>query len=101
MELETIKKHLKVTHSFEDDLIEMYAEWAKSDVLASVTTSDEVDMDYVKDNFQFQKAVILLTNYYFDQRLTISDKKQIEMPYGVQDAIQKLRGDEKVLVDEA
>lgn len=100
MELEMIKKHLKVTHSFEDDLIEMYADWAKSDVIASVTTSDEVDMDYVKDNFQFQKAVILLTNFYFDQRLTISDKKQIEMPYGVLDAIQKLRGDEKVLIDE-
>lgn len=95
-----IKKHLKVTHSFEDDLIEMYADWAKSDVIASVTTSDEVDMEYVKDNFQFQKAVILLTNFYFDQRLTISDKKQIEMPYGVLDAIQKLRGDEKVLIDE-
>lgn len=100
MELEMIKKHLKVTHSFEDDLIEMYADWAKSDVIASVTTSDEVDMEYVKDNFQFQKAVILLTNFYFDQRLTISDKKQIEMPYGVLDAIQKLRGDEKVLIDE-
>src|SRR5699024_1479790 len=100
MELETIKKHLKVTHSFEDDLIEMYAEWAKSDVIASVTTSEEVDMEYVKDNFQFQKAVILLTNLYFDQRLTISDKKQIEMPYGVLDAIQKQRGDEKVLIDE-
>jgi len=100
MEIEMIKKHLKVTHSFEDDLIEMYVDWAKSDVIASVTTSDEVDMDYVEDNFQFQKAVILLTNFYFDQRLTISDKKQIEMPYGVLDAIQKLRGDEKVLIDE-
>ena len=100
MDIEMIKKHLKVTHSFEDDLIEMYADWAKSDVIASVTTSDEVDMEYVKDNFQFQKAVILLTNFYFDQRLTISDKKQIEMPYGVLDAIQKLRGDEKVLIDE-
>ena len=100
MEIEMIKKHLKVTHSFEDDLIEMYVDWAKSDVIASVTTSDEVDMDYVEDNFQFQKAVILLTNFYFDQRLTISDKKQIEMPYGVLDAIQKLRGDEKALIDE-
>lgn len=99
MDIETIKRHLKVTHSFEDELIEMYADWAKSDVLASVTISDDVDMEYVEDSMQFKKAVILLTNFYFDQRLTISDKKQIEMPYGVLDAIQKLRGDKKVLKD--
>src|SRR5699024_1591007 len=100
MDIEMIKKHLKVTHSFEDDLIEMYADWAKSDVIASVTTSDEVDMEYVKDNFQFQMKLIRVTNLYFDQRLAISNKKQKVMPYDVLDAIQKLRGDEKVLIDE-
>lgn|SRR5690625_3199961 len=96
MDINTIKKHLRVSHDFEDDLIEMYTEWAKSDVLSSVTNSNDVDMDYVEGNSQFKKAVILLTSFYYEQRLTISDKKQIEMPYGVLDAIQKLRGDENV-----
>src|SRR5699024_2941012 len=100
MDIEMIKKHLKVTHSFEDDLIEIYSDWSKSDVIASVTSSDKVEIEYVKDNFQFQKAVNLLNNFYFNQRLIISDNKQIEMPYGVLDAIQKLRGDEKVLIDD-
>ena len=90
MDINTIKKHLRVSHDFEDDLIEMYVEWAKSDVLSSV------NIEYVEDSFQFKKAVVLLTSFYFEQRLTISDKKQVEMPYGVLDAIQKLRGDVNV-----
>ena len=96
MDINTIKKHLRVSHDFEDDLIEMYVEWAKSDILSSVTTSNDVDMEYVEDSFQFKKAVVLLTSFYFEQRLTISDKKKVEMPYGVLDAIQKLRGDVNV-----
>lgn len=99
VDIEIIKKHLRVTHSLEDELISLYVDWAKSDVIKSVTDSEDVDEDYLKDNFQYKKAVVLLTSFYFEQRLSISDKKQIEMPYGVLDAIQKLRGDEKVISD--
>src|SRR5699024_12058256 len=63
MDINTIKKHLRVSHDFEDDLIEMYVEWAKSDILSSVTTSNDVDMEYVEDSFQFKKAVVLLTSF--------------------------------------
>lgn len=96
MSIDMVKRHLKVTHSFEDELIQDYIEWAKDDVRSSVSLSKDVDEEYLESNMQFKKAVTLLSSFYFDQRLVITDKKFIEMPYGVLDAIQKLRGDPNV-----
>lgn len=96
MDLAMIKKHLRVTHDLEDELVQMYMKWSKDTVLASVSTSDSVDTNYLESNMQFQKAVIMLTSSYYENRLSISDKKHVELPYGVLDAIQKLRGDSKL-----
>lgn len=97
LDLNTIKLHLRISHDLEDPLIETYVDWATSSVIESVTTEDDADMDYLGSNKEYQKAVILLTSFYYENRLTISDKKQVEMPYGVLDAIQKLRGNPNVV----
>jgi len=98
MDLEKIKMHLRVTHSFEDELIQEYMEWAENDVIASVSLSLDVDKGYLKDNIQYKKAVVMLTSFYFENRLTITDKRHTELPYGVLDSIQKLRGDPQLEV---
>src|SRR5690625_7971912 len=95
MNLEKIKMHLRVTHSFEDELIQEYMEWAENDVIASVSLSPDVDKEYLKGNMQYKKAVVMLTSFYFENRLTITDKKHTELPYGVLDSIQKLRRSEE------
>jgi|SRR5699024_340387 len=99
MDLAMIKTHLRLSHDLEDELVQMYMEWSKDTVLSSVSTSEDIDTDYLESNKQFQKAVIMLTSFYYENRLTISDKRHIEMPYGVLDAIQKLRGDSKVFLE--
>src|SRR5690625_5017026 len=90
--------HFRVTHIFEDDLIQEYMEWAENDVIASVSLSHDVDKEYLKGNMQYKKAVVMLTSFYFENRLTITDKKHTELPYGVLDSIQKLRGDPQLVV---
>jgi len=101
IDLELIKKNLRLSHSLEDELVLMYMEWAKDTVLSSVTTSRGIDTAYLETNMQYQKAVILLTSYYYENRLAIPDKKHTEMPYGVLDAIQKLRGNSKIHLEVA
>lgn len=98
IEIDTIKANLRISHSLDDELIEMYIDWAKDTVISSVSTSDNINMDYLKSNKQYQKAVIMLTSYYYENRLAISELDQSNMPFGVLDAIQKLRGDHKIEV---
>lgn len=99
MNIKTIKSHLRIPHDLEDDLIEEYMEWAESTVMESITSEDNADTEYIKDNIQFKKAVIMLTSFYYEQRMPIGDMKTEELPYSVLDSIQKLRGNPKVYLD--
>src|SRR5699024_10457817 len=93
MDLEKLKLFLKVDHDFEDELIATYMDWAKADIIHSVTTEKAVNMDFFKDNRQYEKAVVRLTSHFFENRIPCGEKRGIvEYPYGVLDAIQKLRG---------
>src|SRR5690625_2192727 len=98
MNLEKIKMHLRVTHSFEDELIQEYMEWAENDVSASVSLSPDVDKEYLKSNMQYKKAVGMMTIFYFENSLNISHRKQTEMTSGELSRIQKLRGDPQLEV---
>jgi len=101
MDLEMMKKFLKVDHDFEDELIATYIDWAKSDIIRSVTTAKDVNMDFFRDNRQFEKAVVLLTSHFFENRIPFVEKRRvIEYPYGVLDAIQKLRGSYESVKDD-
>lgn len=104
MELETIKKHIRVLDNFEDDVIEMYKSWAEEKVKNSVT-SEPMDYElFFNNNSHYQRAVILLTAHYFNNRLPLVDKPQHNLTFGLRDALSHLKADfllfQKELEDE-
>ncbi|WP_337227955.1 head-tail connector protein [Staphylococcus succinus] len=93
MDLATLKLHLHVTHNSEDDLIASYQEWAEAEIKDSVYPDDLTRDNAFFDNSKiFERAVVLLTAFYFENRLGYTDVKYISSPDGVTSAIQKLRG---------
>lgn len=92
MNLQMIKKHVRVDHSFEDDLLEQYIEWAETEIKDSVSTSDTRNEAYFVENPHFDRAVTLLVGHFFENRLPFVEIQQNNVPYGVMSAIHKLRG---------
>ena len=92
MELETIKKHIRVDHSFEDDLIRDYMLWASEEIKDSVSTSETRNEIYFENSKHYERAVVLLVGYYFENRLPMIETELKNLPYGIQSAVQKLRG---------
>jgi len=91
MELSELKLHLRVDHSFEDPLIQTYKEWAEAEVKDSVSTSFLRNETYFEDNPHFERAVVLLVAYYFENRIANTEKTLYNAPDGVLSAVQKLR----------
>ena len=91
--VEKIKAHCRVTHSLEDELIQDYLNFAKNDVIEAVFDSldPNLNKEELEKDSSFQKAVIMLSAYYYENRTAISDIKAIEMPFSVTHAIQTLR----------
>lgn len=92
MELSRIKKHLRVDHSFEDDLIQDYQSWAEEEIKDSVTTEVPRNEFFFEGNPHFDRAVALLVGHYFENRIGYSEKGLTGVPDGILSAIQKLRG---------
>lgn len=92
MNLELLKKHLRVDHSFEDDLIAQYMLWAAEEIKDSVTTEPLRDELFFEENAHFERALVLLTAFYYENRLAYDDRKLEESPASVLSAIQKMRG---------
>ena len=92
MELETIKKHIRVDHSFEDDLIRDYMLWASEEIKDSVSTSETRNEAYFENSKHYERAVVLLVSHYFENRLPMIETELKNLPYGIQSAVQKLRG---------
>lgn len=93
MDIEKLKLHMHVTHSMEDPLIEMYKDWAESEIKDSVYPDNETrDEKYFEENKIFERGVFLLTSHYFQNRYAYSDIDFKSCPDGVLGAIQKLRG---------
>lgn len=93
VDLEKIKSHLRVPHDLEDSDIDDYLQFAKSDVVEAVFDSHDsnLKMNELELDPSFQRAVIMLTAYYYENRLTISEVNQHESPFSVTHAIQTLR----------
>ena len=83
---------MRVTHNMEDTLIEMYKGWAESEIKDSVCTNSNIDEDFFENNKIYDRAVALLTSFYYESRLAYSDVQYVQSPDGVLSAIQKLRG---------
>ncbi|WP_204205870.1 head-tail connector protein [Mammaliicoccus sciuri] len=92
MELSKLKLHLRITHSVEDELLEVYKSWAEDEIKDSVSTSNTRNNDFFKNNKHYERAVALLTAFYYENRIAYSDTTQVSIPDGVLSAIQKLRG---------
>lgn len=93
MELSTLKLHLRITHSVEDELLDIYKGWAEDEVKDSVSTSPTLNNEFFENNKHYERAVALLTAFYYENRVAYSDTSQVSMPDGVLSAIQKMRGE--------
>lgn len=93
MKIEEIKKHLRVIDNFEDDVIQTFLEWSESKVKGSVTNETEKYNSFFVDNTNYQRAVILLTAHYFNNRLPLSDRPQYNLTFGLRDALSHLQAD--------
>lgn len=91
--LERVRSHLRVPHEMDDEDILMYMEFAESDVIEAVFDSydENLNKDVLNDDPTFKRAVLMLTSFYYENRLAISEIKQVESPFSVTHAIQTLR----------
>lgn len=99
MDLQLLKKHLRVDHNFEDDLIYDYQRWAEEEIKDSVSTEVLRDESFFEDNPHFDRAVFLLTSHYFENRVGYAEKSLTNVPDGILSAIQKMRGSYISLVE--
>lgn len=93
LSLDKVKSHLRVPHDLEDETIEDYMTYAKIDVTEAIFDAydPKIKTDKLHDDVTFQRAVLMLTSYYYENRLTISEVSQHEAPFSVTHAIQTLR----------
>lgn len=93
VDLEKIKGHLRIPHHLEDAEIQDYLHFAKNDIVEAVFDSHDVDlkMKELELDPSFQRAIIMLTTYYYENRLMISEVSQREAPLSVTHAIHTLR----------
>lgn len=87
-----VKKHIRLDHSFEDDQLARYIEWAEAEIKDSVSTSSTRNEAYFTGNTHFERAVTLLAAHFFENRLAMSDVDLNNVPYGILSAVHKLRG---------
>ncbi|MGY0692982.1 head-tail connector protein [Virgibacillus sp. FSP13] len=93
LSLERIKGHLRIPHNLEDEVIQEYIEWADHDVAEAVFDSHDPKLDKksLENDPSYKKAVTMLTSYYYENRLTMSEPNIKEAPFSVTHAIQTLR----------
>lgn len=94
LDTDFIKMHLRISHSLEDDLIKEYIKWAKDTVTEAIFDKYDhnIDHDLLETDVTFQRAVAILTTYYYENRVLVSEVSQHDSPYAVLNAIQSLRG---------
>lgn len=98
MELPLIKSHLRVDHDFEDSLILEYQSWAEEEVKDSVSTEPLRNEEFFTNSPHFNRAVMMLVAYYFENRLGYTEKTIDNAPNTVLSAVQKLRGNYESVV---
>lgn len=91
MDLNTIKQHMRVTFNFDDEIIKQYLNWAEDEIKNSVSTEENRNEAFFIDNPTYDRAVVLLTTHFYENRKAIVDKPQYNMIYGVKSAVLKLQ----------
>lgn len=90
-QLSLLKKHCKVDISYDDDLLEMYYDWAKHDIISAVTDLSNYDESFFSKNKLFNLAVFPLTAYYYENRIAYTERKLSYAPNMVLSVVHKLR----------
>ncbi|PTJ01915.1 phage head-tail adapter protein [Staphylococcus simulans] len=87
VDLTLLKKHCKIDHNSEDDLLEEYYNWAKYDIANAVTD----DIEWLEEHPLYRAAVYLLTAYYFENRIAFEERDLNYAPHMVLSVVHKLR----------
>lgn len=87
VDLTLLKKHCKIDHNSEDDLLEEYYNWAKYDIANAVTD----DIEWLEEQPSFRTAVYPLTAYYFENRIAFEERNLNYAPHMVLSVVHKLR----------
>lgn len=87
IDLASVKKSLRVSHSEDDDMLQGYIDISKAYIIASIDST--LTEDDFKDFKQFDFAVSLLTEWYYLNR---GQSTTVQIPTGVTAMIQQLRG---------
>ncbi|MFO3691186.1 head-tail connector protein [Staphylococcus felis] len=88
VDLTLLKKHCKIDHTSEDNLLLEYYSWAKHDIASAVTTKD---IDWLEGHPLFKAAVYPLTSYYFENRIAFEQRNLNYAPHMVLSVVHKLR----------
>lgn len=92
IDLNVMKKHLKVDHNLDDDLIEnVYYPAAIADIKGAITFDDQ--SAFFKDNATFNIAVLMVLGHFYENRKTTSIRNVHEIPLGILSLVQRLRGE--------
>ena len=88
MDFYTLKNHIRVDHSFEDDLIEDYILWAEAEIKDSVSTEELRNESFFDDNPHFNRAKVMLVAHYFENRIGYTEKSLTNTPDAILSAVQ-------------
>lgn len=91
MDLQTIKKHLRLTFDYDDDLLNEYIDWAEEEIRNTVSISEHRDNTYFIENPTYDRAVTLLVTHFYENRKPTTDRPQYNLIYGSKSAIFKLK----------
>lgn len=85
MELNSLKKYLRIDHDLDDALIETLQDVAEKYIYGAI----EVTATYDE---RFDYAVTLLVSNWYENRISTTEKALDEIPFGVTALIHQLRG---------
>jgi len=85
MELNSLKKYLRIDHDLDDNLLLMLQEVAEKFILSSI------EVKKISDE-RFDYAVTLLVSSWYENRVATTTQALQEIPFGVTALIHQLRG---------
>ncbi|WP_239705772.1 MULTISPECIES: head-tail connector protein [unclassified Mammaliicoccus] len=90
-DFDLLRKHCKVDHHSEDDLLKAYYEWAFDDIASAVTDDYKNHIDWFANQTLFKRAVFPLAAYYFENRIAYIERSLSYAPHMVLSTVHKLR----------
>jgi len=89
MDLDTIKKYLRIEHTKDDDFLTNQIESAKFYI------KNTTGVEYTDGDLTYDDLIMYFVQHRYDNRVAVSDKAAVEMPYTITELMQHiaLRGE--------